>query len=132
MGRRELREQIFSLLFRIEFNHLEEMQEQMTLFFEGTEREISEQEEAYISAKYENIISHLEEIDDKINAEAECWNTTRMGKVEVTILRLAVYEIIYDEAVPTGVAINEAVELAKKFGQEGSGGFINGILAKFA
>ncbi len=55
-----------------------------------------------------------------------------MGKVELTIIRLAVYEIRFDETVPTGVAINEAVELAKKFGQEGSSGFVNGILAKFA
>ena len=55
-----------------------------------------------------------------------------MGKVDLTILRLAVYEIRYDDSVPTGVAINEAVELAKKFGQEASAGFVNGILAKFA
>jgi N utilization substance protein B len=55
-----------------------------------------------------------------------------MGKVDLAILRLAVYEIVFDEDVPTGVAINEAVEIAKKFGQEESSGFVNGILAKFA
>ena len=55
-----------------------------------------------------------------------------MGKVDLTIIRLAVYEILYDAEVPTGVAINEAVELAKKFGQDESYGFVNGILAKFA
>lgn len=55
-----------------------------------------------------------------------------MGKVDLTILRLAVYEIVFDEDVPTGVAINEAVELAKRFGQEESSGFVNGVLAKFA
>ncbi len=54
------------------------------------------------------------------------------GKVDLTILRLAVYEIVFDDDVPTGVAINEAVELAKKFGQEESSGFVNGVLAKFA
>ena len=55
-----------------------------------------------------------------------------MSKVDLTILRLAVYEIRFDEDVPTGVAINEAVEIAKKYGQEESSGFINGVLAKFA
>ena len=55
-----------------------------------------------------------------------------MGKVDLTILRLAVYEIVYDEEIPTSVAINEAVELAKKFGQDSSPAFINGVLAKFA
>ncbi len=55
-----------------------------------------------------------------------------MSKVDLTILRLAIYEIRYDEDVPTGVAINEAVELAKKFGQDASYGFVNGVLAKFA
>ena len=55
-----------------------------------------------------------------------------MSKVDLTILRLAVYAICYDEDVPTGVAINEAVELAKKFGQDASFGFVNGVLAKFA
>ena len=67
-----------------------------------------------------------------INETAKGWSTDRMGKVDLTILRLAVYEIRYDEDVPTGVAINEAVELAKKFGQEGSFAFVNGVLAKFA
>lgn len=67
-----------------------------------------------------------------INQRAKGWTTQRMAKVDLTILRLAVYEIVFDDDVPTGVAINEAVELAKRFGQEESSGFINGVLAKFA
>ena len=55
-----------------------------------------------------------------------------MGKVDLTIIRLAVYEICFDEQIPTGVAINEAVELAKSYGQDGSASFVNGVLAKFA
>lgn len=66
-----------------------------------------------------------------LNEKAEGWNTGRMGKVELTLLRLGIYEILFDETVPAGVAINEAVELAKKYGQETSGGFVNAILAKF-
>ena len=67
-----------------------------------------------------------------LDEQAKGWNTGRMSKVDLTILRLAVYEIKYDDSVPVSVAINEAVELAKKFGQDASSGFVNGILAKFA
>ena len=55
-----------------------------------------------------------------------------MGKVDVTVMRLALYEMLYDETVPQGVAISEAVELAKKYGQDDSPSFVNGVLAKFA
>ena len=132
MSRHELREQIFLLLFRVEFNSMEEMPEQVKYFFENSEKEVEKQDELYISAKYGNIISHLDEIDEKINEKAKGWDTKRMGKVDLTVIRLAVYEIMYDEEIPTGVAINEAVELAKKFGQDESAGFVNGVLAKFA
>ena len=132
MGRRELREQIFKLLFRIEFNKEEEMPEQIKLFFEDNEKTVLEPDEAYISQKYKNIVDKKTDIDLALNEVAEGWKTERMGKVDLTILRLAVYEIKYDEDVPASVAINEAVELAKKFGQDGSPAFVNGILAKFA
>lgn len=131
MSRRELREQVFKLLFRIEFNDLEEMQEQKELFFEDEEAAQGEDAE-YVADKYEKIKDKLEQIDALINEKAENWSTTRMGKVDLTLIRLAVYEIMFDESVPTGVAINEAVELAKKFGQDASAGFVNGVLAKFA
>ena len=132
MGRREQREQIFKLLFRVEFNPKEDMPEQLALFFEDTEEEMAEPDQAYITEKYEKIMEKLSEIDGLLNEKAEKWTTQRMGKVELTILRLAVYEILFDETVPVSVAINEAVELAKKFGQENAKAFINGILAKFA
>lgn len=131
MSRRELREQIFKLLFRIEFNDLEEMPEQEQFFFEDDCKAQGADAE-YISSKYQKIAEKLETIDNMLNEKAQNWNTARMGKVDLTILRLAIYEIIFDEEVPTGVAINEAVELAKKFGQDASAGFVNGILAKFA
>jgi len=134
MSRRELREQIFKYLFRVEFHAKEEMAEQEQLFFESfalDERSVKPEDAAYISKKSNHILELLEEIDTMINQQAKGWTTQRMGKVELTILRLAVYEIVFDEDVPTGVAINEAVELAKKFGQEESSGFVNGVLAKF-
>lgn len=131
MSRRELREQIFKLLFRVEFNKMEDMPEQEQLFFED-ENAAKDEDAVYISDKYHKISEKLSEIDSQLNEKASGWDTGRMSKVDLTILRLAVYEICYDEDVPTGVAINEAVELAKKFGQDASFGFVNGVLAKFA
>ena len=130
VSRRELREQIFKMLFRIEFHEGMEMEEQMQLFLEE-EEEISKEDSEYIRNKYENIVEHLEEIDASVNEKAKGWKTSRMAKVELSLIRLAVYEIQYDEDIPAGVAINEAVELAKKYGADSSPAFINGVLAKF-
>lgn len=131
MGRRELRERIFLLLFRVEFNRPEDMPEQIKMFFEDDEVMYTEQDAEYITAKYGSIASRLDELDRMLDEKSEGWDVKRMGKVELTLLRLALYEIVYDEEVPVRVAINEAVELAKKFGQDSSGSFVNAILAKF-
>lgn len=132
MTRRKQREQIFKLLFRVEFNNEEEMPEQIRLFFENEEDSMNEEDREAVTQKYEQIASRRAEIDALLEKKAEGWKISRMGKVDLTILRLAVYEIMFDEDIPTSVAINEAVEIAKKFGQEESGKFVNGILAKFA
>ncbi len=132
MGRREQREQIFRMLFRVEFHDREDMSQQLTFLWEEAEPAASESERLYMTGKYSRIMDRLSEIDRLINEKAEKWTTDRMGKAELTILRLAVYEILFDEEVPVGVAINEAVELAKKYGQENAGAFVNGILARFA
>lgn len=138
MSRREQREQIFRLLFRVEFNALEEMQQQTGLFLEQiklpTEDDgqgASEQDAEIIEAKYVKIQEKLPELDARINEKTEGWDTKRMGKVELAVLRLGLYEILYDDEVPGGVAVNEAVEIAKKYGQESSGKFVNAVLAKF-
>ena len=129
MKRRELREHLFELLFRVEFNSPEEMQEQVRLFFENL-GEIEDKDRDYIKQKYAHIIEKLPEIDALLGEAAEGWKVSRMGKADLTILRLAVYEMKYDEDVPVGVAVNEAVELSKKFGGDESPVFINGILGK--
>ena len=67
-----------------------------------------------------------------INSVSKSWPTSRLGKAELTIMRLAVYEIKFDEDIPTNVAINEAVELAKKYGADNAPSFINGVLAQLA
>ena len=131
MSRRELREQIFKLLFRVEFNKMEDMPEQEELFFED-EDAATDGDADYISEKYHKISEKLAEIDALLNEKASGWDTGRMSKVDLTILRLAIYEIRYDEDVPTGVAINEAVELAKKYSSDEGPAFVNAVLAKLA
>ncbi|MCI8376736.1 MAG: transcription antitermination factor NusB [Lachnospiraceae bacterium] len=129
MKRRELREHIFELLFRIEFNDPKDMPEQMRLFFTDME-ELREADQTYIEEKYARIVERLPKLDRQIEETAKSWKISRMGKVDLTILRLAVYEMEFDEDVPVGVAINEAVELSKKFGGDDSPAFVNGILGK--
>ena len=130
MSRTELREHIFRMLFRIEFNSAEEMKEQEGFYFEELE-EATGKDQEYILDKYRAIVEKKEEIDALLNTVSEGWKTSRMNHVDLTIMRLAVYEIKWDEDVPTGVAINEAVELAKKYGTDDSASFVNGVLAKF-
>lgn len=131
MSRREIREQIFRMLFRVEFYAQEDMPEQYELFAEDLPDDNPADLE-YIENKIKRIEEVLEDIDAAINSAAEKWKTSRMGKVELTIIRLAVYEMKYEEDIPVSVAINEAVELAKIYGGDESAGFVNGILAKLA
>ncbi|MBE5905276.1 MAG: transcription antitermination factor NusB [Lachnospiraceae bacterium] len=129
MKRRELRERIFSMLFRVEFHEEEELDAQLKAFIDENEP-MEEKDEQYIMKKYQAVKEKLPEIDERINSHTKGWKTDRMGKVELAIIRLAVYEMLYDEEVPTSVAINEAVELAKKFGTDEAPSFVNGVLAK--
>ena len=131
MSRRELREQVFKLLFRIEFNDEAEMPQQVQMFFEQEEKPVGESEREEIQDKYARILQKKEELDKMLNEKATGWNVSRMGKVDLTILRLALFEMLYDDKIPVSVAINVAVELAKRFGQTDSPGFVNGVLAKF-
>ncbi len=132
MGRREQREQVFRLLFQVEFHTTEDMPRQMRLFLEGNEDIPNIENADYIENRCKSIREQIPKIDQLIDENTEKWDTTRMGKVELTILRLAVYEMRYDDEIPAAVAINEAVELAKKYGQENSGGFVNAILGKIS
>ena len=129
MRRREQREHIFKLLFMTEFNSEEEMSEQLSLYFDSLE-ELSEKDQEYMRAKYNHVLEHLGEIDTILNETSKGWKTKRMSRVDLNALRLAVYELKFDEDVPTGVAINEAVELAKKYCNEKAAPFINGVLSK--
>lgn len=131
MMRSELREHVFKMLFQIEFNDVSDMPEHMKYYFEELEN-ARDKDKDYISSKYSAVVSRIPEIDEILNKTAEGWKTSRMNKVDLAILRLAVYEMRWDSDVPAGVAINEAVELAKKFGGENSSSFVNGVLGKLA
>lgn len=129
MTRRELREQVFKMLFGVEFHGVEELPGQMAVYGE-TEGVWDAEDGAYITKKCGDIVARLEEIDASINEVSVGWKTGRMGKVDLTLIRLGAYEMKCEDDIPVGVAINEAVELAKKYGTEESPAFVNGVLAK--
>ncbi len=129
MTRHELRENTFKMLFHKEFHDDAALEEQYNLFMDTLE-DMSEENKEYVHSRVFDIISKLSDIDKSIEEVSEGWNLSRMGKVDLTIIRLAYYEMKYDESVPSKVAINEAVEIAKKYGGDESPAFVNGILAK--
>ncbi|WP_418372685.1 transcription antitermination factor NusB [Agathobacter sp.] len=131
MTRSKIRENVFKMLFRAEFHDADDMKEQLDLFDEELENP-SESELFYINSKSKGILEHIDEIDDLINEKSTGWKTSRMAKVDLSIIRIAVYEIKYEDDIPFKVSVNEAVELAKKYGADESPAFVNGILAKFA
>lgn len=145
MTRREMREHCFKMLFGVDFYPTEETAGQIELYFNSPEEddnaadgkleiihhvEMKEEERAFLIDRVQGIAAKIPELDEKINSVAQGWKTRRMGKVELTILRQALYEMLYDSEVPEKVAINEAVDLAKKFGGNDAPAFINGVLAK--
>ena len=133
MTRRALRENVFTILFQYDFFSSKEMDRQIKLYLNGSDQEqFSDQEKQEIEVRAKSAILQIPEIDIRIGREAEGWTITRMGKVELTIIRLALFEMLYDSEVPNPVAINEAIELAKKFGGDEAPSFVNGILAKLA
>ena len=131
MGRSELREHIFKMIFGIEFSTEEQIEEQLVLYLDQL-CDVSEKDNTYMLNKAKAVVEKIEEIDQMINDNATGWKTGRMNKVDLSILRLAVYEMKYDEDVPVKVAINEAVELAKRFSGDEGPAFVNGVLGKLA
>ncbi len=99
---------------------------------EQTERDMSEENKLFSDRLYDGVHAHQTEIDETIEAHAKDWSIQRIAKVDLSILRVAVYELLYETAIPEGATVNEAVELAKLFGGEKSAGFVNGILGAIA
>ena len=128
MSRREQREQIFKILFGVEFHSADELEEQIVLYMEVL-GDIRKKDADYMTGKVRSIVEHMDEIDGMINQASKNWKTTRMAKAELSILRLAAYEIKYEDDIPVSVSINEAVELAKLYGSDHGPAFVNGILS---
>jgi len=126
MTRREIREEVFLLLFQNEMGNTD-INETAESCVEAFDMELNNEAKNLaekISAKYE-------ELDNIIGKYSETRAVSRISKVNITILRLAIYEILYCPNVPDKVAANEAVELSKKYAEKKDSGFINGILGSF-
>lgn len=127
MNRTAIRELTFKLLYSTQIQH-DNSEDQMNLFIENNEIENNEAKEyikTMVNGIYENEERIIKIISENLKAE---WNIERISKVNLAILKLSIYEILYTET-PYKVAINEAVELAKKYGEDTSSQFINGVLA---
>lgn len=131
MSRRKLREHLFKLVFLCAFNTETEMSEQAELYLEGIEG-LQDGEREYLRSRLDEIRKHVDEIDAMLNSTARGWKTSRFNSCDLAVLRVAVYEMKYDDSIPDGVAINEAVELAKLYGGDESPSFINGILGELS
>lgn len=128
MNRRNIREHVFRMVFQKEFYEESQLPEQLSLYLDDIEAE--QEEKDYLMERTLQVVDLLDNIDQEIDLASDSWRVGRIGKADLAILRLAVFEIKYDDNIPVSVAINEAVELAKKYGGERSYGFINGVLAK--
>lgn len=133
MTKKRTRENLYQMLFQAEFHQKHELMEQADLFLEGLEgKDATGKAKAALKERYRLVLEHLAEIDEMIEQKSEGWTLSRISKADLSVMRLAVYELLYDENVPDGVAINEAVELAKLYGGEKSFRFVNGVLATIA
>lgn len=131
MTKTEIREQVFILLFQTDYHDRESLSQQVEDYLQTLE-DAGKKDLKQITDKYHGVMEHLEELDDYITRYSRGWEISRLAKADVAILRVAVYEMLYDEKVPVGVAINEAVELAKTYGTENSPAFVNGLLGNVA
>lgn len=147
MNRSKSREMIFKLVFMASFYEPEDVIDMIrgfnplmmqneeedgeTVDFPEWELEaLDYNDRSYIEHKAIEVIRKIPEIDALIEEKSSEWKIERMGKVELALIRLAAYEAKYDDEVPDRVAIDEAVELAKKYGQDQSYSFVNGVLAR--
>lgn len=129
MSRTSAREHAFKILFQLQFVR-EETEESVKQYLDSfTTEEVDENDLAFILREVEGVKTHEEELDQKISAALKGWTLYRLSRVDRCILRLAVFEILFDPEIPQTVSINEAIELAKKYSQEAAPGFINGVLA---
>ena len=128
MGRKKARDSAFKCVYQLGFDLNIDIQETLKYNYEENNNTLEEQE--YISLLLNGIKDNLSEIDNKILDCLKDWSIERIAKIDLAILRLAIYEIIYIEELSVKVSANEAVELSKTYGNDNSPNFVNGVLAK--
>lgn len=131
MSRRVSRELAMKLLYQFQLRD-DDIHEQIDLFLSEIERPLEVLEREYFLDVVQGVMDKREEIDGLIQNYARGWSLERMPKVDLAIMRLAIYELLFRKDIPWNVSINEAVELAKKYGGDQSKTFINGVLGKVA
>lgn len=124
--RRKSRECALQMLFQLDITHDRRYLKER--FWD--ENPVTEPIKEYANELVSGTLEHLKEIDALLSKYAENWTLARMGRIDRNVLRLAVYEFLYREDIPARVTLNEAIVIAKKFAEESSGAFINGILDK--
>lgn len=132
MSRKVAREVAFKVIFETSFQEDEKISKLMNELLENAEEnyEVNAEDDKYIQEITEGVKDKETELDEMIKAHLKGWTMERLNKVDVAILRLAIYEILYREDIPYKVSVNEAVELAKIFSEDASPAFINGVLAE--
>jgi len=131
MSRKTARRYTFEIVFQIPFHLDFDALSAFDIYPEDNLPKINESERNYVKETITGVCKHLDIIDSRIEASSKDWSLARMNRVDLAVLRLAVYEIIYTDT-PPGISINEAVELAKLYSGEESGSFVNGILANIS
>lgn len=129
MSRIIAREHILKILYQVDFHEDYTLDEVINIHLENCVKDkLSDDDIAFITNEVEGSRQHLEEIDEIIGHASKGWKLNRMSRLDLTILRLAVYEIKFATEIPTNVAINEAINLAKKYSGDHAPSFINGVL----
>jgi N utilization substance protein B len=129
MNRRKSREIAMKLLFAMSINK-ESYEDIIETFKDNTDGDLNDIDIAYITRMLSGIHENAKEIDKNIEKHLIKWKLDRLSKMNIAILRVSTYEILFEEEIPGKVSVNEGIELAKKYGEDSSPAFINGILAK--
>jgi len=128
MGRKKARDNAFKCLYQLGFDF--DLKLESVLEYSYEENLSTEEEKEYMSSLLKGVIANIDAIDEEILKNLKDWSIDRIAKIDLAILRLAIYEIKYVENIPVKVSVNEAVELAKMYGNDTSANFVNGLLAK--
>ena len=127
--RRDAREQALQALYSVELNP-SSAREALRLFWEGAR--CSGSVRVFADELIAGVLEHQVELDERITDKSSNWSLSRMARIDLSIIRLAAYELLFRPDIPKSVTINEAIEIAKKFGSEESPAFVNGIVDEIA